>query len=88
MQLKPDNSPGSVVVVASTGGAAGGVSVLAALLSRASSSTVKDMRAHSGLWRKRCQLHMLQVAQANVVVAIVAVVVVVDTHTRALQSIG
>lgn len=63
---------------------------MAALLSRASSSTVKDMRAQSGLWRKRCQLHMLLQQLALTLVAfyiVVAVVVVVDccTHARVNQ---
>lgn len=95
MQHQPVNltstlhSPGSVVVVDSTAGG-GGASVLAALLSRASSSTVKDMRAQSGLWRKRCQLHMLlqQVALTLVAVAVIVVVaLVVDccTHARVNQ---
>lgn len=95
MQHQPVNltstlhSPGSVVVVDSTAGG-GGASVLAALLSRASSSTVKDMRAQSGLWRKRCQLHMLlqQVALTLVAVAVIIVVgLVVDccTHARVNQ---
>lgn len=82
------HSPGSVVVVDSTAGG-GGASVLAALLSRASSSTVKDMSAQSGLWRKRCQLHMLlqQLALTLVAFYIVIVVVVVDccTHARVNQ---
>lgn len=83
------HSPGSVVVVDSTAGG-GGASVLAALLSRASSSTVKDMSAQSGLWRKRCQLHMLLQQLALTLVAfyiVVAVVVVVDccTHARVNQ---
>lgn len=78
------HSPGSVVVVDSTAGG-GGASVLAALLSRASSSTVKDMSAQSGLWRKRCQLHMLLQQLALTFYIVVVVVVDCCTHARVNQ---